>query len=331
MNILYTCDNNYIWLMGISMISIFENNKAIHDLEVYLIGENISDSNIRNLQNIAARYERKFIYISLPNLNIPERLCSKRWPKSAYTRMFAANILPTNVKKIVYLDCDVIVSGDISAIENYLKPDTYFCGVKDCISKHYKTNIGLKPGDPYINAGVMIINVEALRKIDINKRINDFLNQYGNIINYADQDLLNGCFNGKVSILPLEYDVMTSVACWSFNQLKAMRLPDSFYTIEEYNYAKMNPKIIHYTTNMLVVRPWYVNSDHPHKDVFLQYMALSPWNDKNCGMMVFKGFKNFILKACLIFPLPLACPVLGIIHSLMLPKIKYVLSRRKRV
>ena len=35
MNIMYTCDNNYVWLMAISTISLFENNKEMDDLSVY--------------------------------------------------------------------------------------------------------------------------------------------------------------------------------------------------------------------------------------------------------------------------------------------------------
>ena len=45
MKVMYTCDNNYVWLMGISTISLFENNKGIKDLKVYLLGENISEDN----------------------------------------------------------------------------------------------------------------------------------------------------------------------------------------------------------------------------------------------------------------------------------------------
>ncbi len=45
MNVMYTCDNNYVWLMGISMISLFESNRDIANLKVYLIGNEISQSN----------------------------------------------------------------------------------------------------------------------------------------------------------------------------------------------------------------------------------------------------------------------------------------------
>lgn len=45
MKVMYTCDNNYVWLMGISVISLFENNKHVKELKVYLLGEKISKEN----------------------------------------------------------------------------------------------------------------------------------------------------------------------------------------------------------------------------------------------------------------------------------------------
>lgn len=319
MNILYTCDNNYIWLMGISMISLFENAEPNQDITVYLIGENIANDNLTVLERIVSKYSQKIVHIPMPELNIPDVLCSERWPKSAYTRMFAAEILPEDVNQIVYLDCDVIVCKDISGIGQYLKKGTAFCGVKDCISKYYKTNIGLRDGMAYINAGVMVIDLEELRKIDVRKHINDFLKKYGPKMNYADQDLLNGCFYEKISTLPLEYDVMTSVASWSFKQLNTMRKPDNFYSEKDFEDAKKTPRIIHYTTNMLTVRPWFKNSNHPYKDIFEKYRIMSPWSDMELKTKVFTGKKNQFLKVMLSLPKGISYWLLGLTHAVILP------------
>ena len=114
MNVMYTCDNNYVWLMGISMISLFESNRDIANLKVYLIGNEISQSNKDKLSDIANKYDREIEIIDTPELNIPSSLTSSRWPSSAFTRLFAGKILSQKVKKILYLDCDTIISGSIS-------------------------------------------------------------------------------------------------------------------------------------------------------------------------------------------------------------------------
>ena len=60
MNVMYTCDDNYVWLMGISTISLFENNKTIEDLQVYLLGT-ISVKRTRiNLKKLAISMVEKY-------------------------------------------------------------------------------------------------------------------------------------------------------------------------------------------------------------------------------------------------------------------------------
>lgn len=76
MNVMYTCDNNYVWLMGISMISLFESNRDIANLKVYLIGNEISQSNKDKLSDIANKYDREIEIIDTPELNIPSSLTS---------------------------------------------------------------------------------------------------------------------------------------------------------------------------------------------------------------------------------------------------------------
>ena len=111
--------------------------------------------------------------------------------------MFCANILPQDIKKILYLDCDTIVKENLNSLFNIEDNENVFLGVKDCISKRYRRNIGLDSNNNYINAGVLLINLELLRKYDVEKEISDFINRYGKIISYADQDILNGVFRNK--------------------------------------------------------------------------------------------------------------------------------------
>ena len=114
MNVLYTCDNNYVMLMGLSMISLFKVNINADEINVYLIGENISNENKTILKNIANEYKRKCIIIDLPELKLSQNLYFKRWPKSAYTRLFCGEILPEEVKKSIYIDCDTIVKESLA-------------------------------------------------------------------------------------------------------------------------------------------------------------------------------------------------------------------------
>lgn len=321
MNVLYTCDNNYLWIMGISAISLFENTKHIKNLTVYLLGENISDVNKSVLQNIADQYDRKIVVIDVPELDIPDILVSARWPLSAFTRLFSGQLLPTGMNRILYLDCDTIIMDDIEPLDSMNIKDNIFYGIKDCIGSIYKQNIGIDGNAPYINAGVLLINLDELRNVDIKNMIDQYMKRYVKLINYADQDILNGVFSQKIGILDPKYDVMTIAVVHSYKEIISLRKPTNYYTEEEIKAAISEPVIVHYTTNMKVVRPWFKNTDHPFAGEFRKYMAMSPWNEKILQSMYFNSKESKIIGLIQLLPSKIAYKVLGMIHSQVKPMV----------
>lgn len=319
MNVLYTCDNNYIWIMGISAISLFENSKNIGELTVYLLGENISQESKNILLNIGEKYGRNITIIDVPELDIPESLISARWPLSAFTRLYAGQLLPTDITRVLYLDCDTIVTGDISPLENIMIEDYIVCGIKDCIGSAYKENIGLNGDDVYINAGVLLMNLIKLRHVDVKSVIEDYMYNYEKKINYADQDILNGVFNKKIGVLPPQYNVMTIDIVHSYKEIKMLRDPTNFYTSSELAEAVEHPVIIHYTTNMRVIRPWFSNTDHPLAFEFKKYMKISPWANRSLNKMEFKSKETKIIGMIDKWPKVLSYRILGLMHAKLKP------------
>lgn len=319
MNILYTCDNNYVWIMGISMISLFENNKDT-SINVFLLGDRITEENKNILTSIAQRYNEKFTLINVENFEISSKLCSQRWPKSAYLRLYAGQLLPSEIEKIIYLDCDTIVCGSLKKL--WIDDCNWqfeFNGVKDCIGKRYKKNIGLNYDATYINAGVLLVNLNKLRNVDISQAITQFLSRYSKIINYADQDVLNGIFKGKVGSIPPNYNVMTSEVIEDYDKLKKIRKPSDYYSKGEFEVAVKHPTIIHYTTYMLIIRPWFLKSNHPFANEFDKYKFISPWREKKKTSITQNSSENKVINIVEKFPNKIKYSLLGILHANLKP------------
>lgn len=321
MNVLYTCDNNYVWLMGISVISMFENNTHIRDLTVYLLGEKISSDNKRLLQKIGETYGREILVVDVPQLDIPEALVSSRWPISAFLRLFSGQLLPENLNRVLYLDCDTIITGDIELLDKVDLQGRVCLGVKDCIGKQYKKNIGLEDNGIYVNAGVLLLNLEMLRCVRIQEIISRYMEERLRLINYADQDILNGIFNGKIGVLDPKYNVMTIDAVYSHEEICWLRKPTCFYTEEELKAAVLAPVIIHYTTNMRVIRPWFANTNHPFASDFRKYFAMSPWNTLELSQMVFSNRESKLIGWIEKLPRKIALRILGFIHAWLKPRV----------
>ena len=147
MNIIYASDDNYAWLMGVSMVSLFENNRNCKEINVYLFGDKISIENEKKLCQAAELYGRNLEIIDVNKLILPEKLYSGRYPKSAFSRLFAFDLLPQEVDRVLYLDCDIIVDGNIEELYSHAMDDKIIWAVKDCVSKAYKQKIGIKGDD----------------------------------------------------------------------------------------------------------------------------------------------------------------------------------------
>lgn len=329
MNILYASDDNFAWIMGISMLSLFENNKGSKDINVYLLADNIHEDNLKKLESIANEYQRNLFVLDSNKIEISDSLCVGRWPKAAITRVFAHALLPKDMDTILYLDCDIIVNDDISELYNHPLENKAFWAVKDCVSKAYKKKIDID--DIYINTGVLLMNLNYFRSCNITERLNDFVNKYSKVIIYPDQEFLNSMFKGDIGVLDLVYNLMVQTSQYSFNELKLIRHPDAFYTKKEIENAKQNPKLIHYTTCLLNVRPWYAYSNLNNVDTFDKYMEMSPWSHVEKKEMDFSDMKFKTIKMFMSIPKPFSYMLLGILHAYLRPWCAIVELRLSRM
>ena len=319
MNVMYASDDNYAWLMGISMISLFENNKATNEICVYLLADKISIENLTLLRDIANEYGRELVIVDVNDLILPSSLYNSTYPKSAYSRLFAYNLLPNKVEKVIYLDCDIIVVGSLEDLYNRELNDNAFLAVQDFLSNGYKRKIGLKKKDTYINTGVMVLNLKKFRELPITQRIASFLDKFSAAICHADQDIFNGIFQGEFSVLPPYYNVMTQVNQYSYEQIMRTWRPYNYYSKEDIEYAKQNPRIYHYTACLNDIRPWFKDSKVKNASEFDKYMRISPWANRVKKEMHFSKPKRLIVGIANLLPDRGRCLFLSLIHAYIRP------------
>ena len=83
---------------------------------------------------------------------------------AVFYRLLLQNII-TNEKKVLYFDCDTLIYRDLNEIYNYNITDKYYIGqFEGKPLKKYGNNL-----NDFINSGVMLINLENLRKDNIRK------------------------------------------------------------------------------------------------------------------------------------------------------------------
>src|SRR3546814_5205985 len=83
---------------------------------------------------------------------------------ATYYRLVMHHMLPAHVQRIFYLDSDIVVRKCLSEIYDIDLDGYLFAGVEDSLSLHYNRKFGLPETAAHINAGVTLVNLEAVRR-----------------------------------------------------------------------------------------------------------------------------------------------------------------------
>ena len=104
-----------------------------------------------------------------------------------YSRLYLADLYPSSVKKVLYLDCDTIVLSSIEEIWNINLGDNIIAALNDAFSSLYRRNIGLRKTDIMFNSGVMLIDLDKWSFLILIGLVIGSIN--GNIVSMSDSIL----------------------------------------------------------------------------------------------------------------------------------------------
>ena len=245
MNILITSDSKYLKQIVVLLKSIELNNAGKHN--VYLMYRESEKMRLSGINKEV--FNINYIEVDDKYLDEYPQL-EKRYPVEIYYKLIAHLHLPKDIDRILYLDPDIVVKGDISEFYNYDFKDNYYVAtshVKKVCKKFNDIRLGLEKEIPYINVGVMLINLEALRKIDVKRDIDEFLKENRYKMMLPDQDIISCLYGDKTIILD---DIIYNLGEKNFRQ---RRLVDKNMNID---FVEDNVKIIHYYGRN---KPWNKN------------------------------------------------------------------------
>ena len=119
-----------------------------------------------------------------------------KWTYMSMIRVALAKMLPRE-KRVLWLDCDTIVDANIGELFEMDMTGHYFAGVKE----HRKS----RDGEGYVNAGVLVINLEEIRRDGVDDQIIYLLNHKK--LELPDQDAINTVCRGRILFLESKYNV----------------------------------------------------------------------------------------------------------------------------
>lgn len=246
-NILVTLDKNYIPYLNVMLFSLVEKNADLK-FTVYILHSSLLEEDVTNTRRILKN--NKLVLINAENIGLQGAPTTSRYPKEIYYRIFAAKYLPTTVDKILYLDPDIVVNGSLKSLyaldmNNYLFAAASHTG--PFVRALNSIRLDMEENAPYINSGVMLMNLKLLRKEQNYEEVFNFIEKRKNYLVLPDQDIISSLYGSRIYALDT----------FRYNMTENLFLLHSpFEKTLTLDWIKKNSVIIHYCGRN---KPWKDN------------------------------------------------------------------------
>ena len=263
-------DDNYAPLCGVMLCSLLENSTWTH-LYVHILIDRLSEDNKQRLRHQVEKYDNADCIFHPVDVNRFEGCKYKTsghvLSAAAYYRVLLPSILP-DVDRVIYIDCDMVITKDISDLNETDLSGYPLAAVEDYGLKHIRHHrelLGLSPDDKYFNSGFLIINLPYWREHGSEEPLLAF-SRRERIVLFHDQDALNYVFKGCWLRLPPE---------WNRFNVCHLRAPHFLNSSEELRRFMLSPAVIHYTDKLF--KPWYSLPYIPFRRTWYKYKKMSEW------------------------------------------------------
>jgi lipopolysaccharide biosynthesis glycosyltransferase len=303
----FALNDNYVRQMEVTLTSLFMNAKENTVYHVYLLNSKLKRDTRRCLSRTIATHhpQGRLSFLEVPHELWKRLPAVERFPQEASARLLLPDLLPS-IKKIIYLDADIIVLDDLEDFYNmdlsskafaafpegkFLNQSGFASTRLDLINiyNYFKKDFDIDlTKRNYCNSGVLLMNLTYSRENNLVEESLRFLQKYKDIFDYPDQDALNALAmkNGTQTILeiPFVWNFMVTYlqnskpketshyrSVRETRNLAFLRIytQDPHATFESYP-----PRIIHYAG----VSPWTQDGVHAlYYEKYEKYARLCQW------------------------------------------------------
>jgi lipopolysaccharide biosynthesis glycosyltransferase len=272
-------DDFYAMPLGVTVYSALANLSRDCQITLFVLDGGIRKPNKLKLTASLdpARVTIHWLHPSVEQIQRVYHESVSPYPVSAYLRLLLPDLIPHDVTKIIYLDTDVVVAGNLETLWDIELGDRALLAVQDPVHRFIayadhlqhldRQALGIQPDQKYLNSGVLVINLEKWRSARIAEQIVQFLAQHPELP-YPDQDGISVVLAGQWQELAPEWNqvhVLHLFASWQ----------QSPYSQQQFLNALDRPSIIHFTSRP---KPWMPSRLHPQRQLFLQYLNRTAWS-----------------------------------------------------
>lgn len=234
--------------------SLFKHNKC--DITVYLMYSRIDDKMLSRIRKYIENNGNIFAPIEVGTDVFEDAPVNMHFSKEMYYRLLASHMLPESEERVLYMDPDILVRGSVEEFYNLPFDGNMLIAMSDppqandpkCPdNRPHWQRLGLPEGSPYINSGVLLMNLKLMREenFDVNSIFEIIEEKRGDLL-YPDQDAINIYFHDSIKIWKNIYNYNPGLLA---NEVVKWGLSKKYRRME-------NPMIVHF---MGPVKPWSIH------------------------------------------------------------------------
>jgi lipopolysaccharide biosynthesis glycosyltransferase len=244
-------------------MSILETNPSLH-FNVYIIYSGFGEHEHALMHDLIKNHTCSLHFLPVSDDEFDRVITKGRQTKVVYYNLLIPKWIDED--RILYLDVDLVVNGDITPIYDADFEDGYVIGVEDWKLFDRHEELGMASDAKYFNNGAMVLNLKKMRDENFSQRYFDYINE-AKELKFLDQDVINAVVNGRWKQMPLKYNSISSYLRHSF-------LKNDYFSKEWITEAFHHPVIIHFTGGR---KPWHYKSGSRFRYLYWKYLAMTPF------------------------------------------------------
>lgn len=268
LNVVFAADNSYVPHLATAVTSLLETNRKLVGRLFVLTDDSASEAFQRFERDIRNRYDLQAEPLRVTPDLLHGLYVSGHVSSATYNRFLLGELIPPEVTNVLYLDCDLLVVGDLTSLaevsDRNLQEDA--CPIVWAVARDKPDHLVKfgHSGESYFNAGVLLVNLVKWRAEAVIDSLFSKGRELFAQLHLWDQDVLNLVLESKWEELP------------------------GFFNETDLKLASRSTRIIHFVGGS---KPWMVGCSHPHEADYEHFRSLTPfWPYRK------EGLRRFLVK-----------------------------------
>ena len=279
--LVFACDRSFAMPLATALRSVVEANPGAWPMEVSVLAHGFPRSLRRHVTDSLPSGGARIRWVDVDLDAFSGFRTNQGVSEATYARLLIPGMFPHSVLRVLYLDADLLVLGDLNWLWEMDLEGAVAGAVLDRLDAKIKRGLPGLEAVPrvssYFNAGVLLIDLVRWREEKISEKAMEYLTMHPQSP-FSDQDALNFACDGLWKNLD---------ARWNFQ---------GHYETDIAQLAtEQRPSIIHFATSR---KPWDATCGNPNAALFDAYrsrtrFARTPWDKTrdqvSCHWSKFKG------------------------------------------